>query len=209
MMIKSNCISCTEIGNMFDDNETHSSKEIVENGPEKSLEAELDLSKSFKELVMGDGPKSELELGLIELVGRHFSDAEITHALEDKSVGEVLEEAIKKENDKKIQRDSRAAADAFKEADKEMAQELALHATQDESIGRVMHVAENVFAEKKGIDYGDIGRGGGALENAMETENQFIAKGTKYSEVSNDKLGELSPPETPPMDTAKGQSKSR
>ncbi|AEI89431.1 MAG: Prohead core protein [Candidatus Midichloria mitochondrii] len=81
----------------------------------KSYEEDVDLAKSFKEIII-EGPRNELEFGIVKFVGRHFSDQAIENALNsDLTIGEVLGEADKeiesseKKLDEKLQKQTRSA----------------------------------------------------------------------------------------------------
>ncbi|MDJ1257568.1 MAG: hypothetical protein MRQ07_02790 [Candidatus Midichloria sp.] len=95
----------------------------------KSYEEDVDLAKSFKEIII-EGPKNELEFGIAEFVGRHFSDQAIENALNsDLTIGEVLSEADKeiesseKKLDEKLQKQTRSAVEELQEQQHQILQE--------------------------------------------------------------------------------------
>ncbi|CAG7596047.1 MAG: hypothetical protein AB8V23_00830 [Candidatus Midichloria sp.] len=119
----------------------------------KSYEGDVDLAKSFKEIII-EGPKNELEFGIVEFFGRHFSDKAIENALNsDLTIVQVLSEADKeiesseKKLDEKLQKQTRSVVEELQE--QKILQEEGREARQEATIERVLNIAERIFLRKK------------------------------------------------------------
>ena len=181
-----------------------------------TYEANIDLSKSFIE-ILTEKPKNELEVGIIEFIGRHFSDQAIEQSLNNNlTIGEILnaaDQAIEKEVlevsekkiDKKLQYNNILILSDIKTRQEET-KPSSPEQEKYEAIERVLKIVKNTFPEKKVIDLESISKGFGAVKSAMENENQFIA--TNVKDIPASEIGNLNAPNTP-VNNSQNKDQSR